>query len=263
MTRLLLFACALGAFQSAEAAGWQRVGWFRSDSRNVSISDTLVRVVSAVDYQRLNLTGLDVAADSAILERYYPGWDYTGDLVVYYGTTAQGFKQNRFEYGTGTERKALKGDTVSASLGIFDRAGTRLAKVSGSLARQLNDTARVVAARAHNWDEDDEPEWLVVTSGPQAPSSKARPQSIRFYNHTGDEWTVERMYELRDPVFTGSLELRDVTGDGKADIVYRCFLETPGHFWVDMHVFSRHEGFEAVASPAVFQPEGSIGPVAR
>jgi len=245
------------------AANWQRVGWFRSDSRNVSIADTLVRVVSVVDYQRLNLTGLDVAADSAILERYYPGWDYLSDLVVYYVTTAQGFKQSRFEYETGADRTALAGDTVSASLGIYDRAGTRLAKVSGSLARELSDSARVVAARALNWDDDAEPEWLVVTSGPPAAPGKARPQSIRFYNYEDDAWNVERMYELRDPVFTGPLELKDVTGDGLPDFVYRCFRETPGHFWVDVHVFSRHEGFVATTTPALFQPEGSIGPLVR
>lgn len=264
MTRLLLLSLVLlGASQPVLAAEWRRVGWFRSDSRNVSVGDTVVRVVSAVDTERLKLTGIDYAADSAVLERFYPKWDYRSDLVVYYGRTPEGFGQSRFEYVTGADRTPLPGDTISASLGIYDRAGTRLAKLSGSLAKQLGDTARVVMARSFNWDEDAEPEWLVITSGPAQATGKARAQSIRFYNRVGEAWQVERTYELRDPVFTGPLEVRDVTGDGKQDVIYRCFLETPGHFWVDAHIFSRHEGYTARTSPAVFQPEESIGPLSR
>jgi len=261
MKRLLLLACALAATQSAFAADWQKVGWFRSDSRNVSISDTLVRVVSIVDTQRLNIKGRDFVEDSLLIQRFYPGWDYQSDMVVFYGPTPSGFSQSRVEYKTGTERTPLKGDTVSASLGIYDRTGHRTVKVTGTLAKQLGDTARVVAARSFNWDDDEEKEWVVITAGPEDVKSKARSQSVRFYNRAGESWKCEQQFELRDPVFTGPLELRDVTKDGKPDVVYRTFLETPGHFWIDAHVFSRQEGLGATTVPFVFQPENATGPV--
>jgi hypothetical protein len=247
--------------QAAEAGDWQHVGWFRSDSRNLSVSDSLVRVVSAVDVERLDLHGADYAADSAIVARFYPDWDLHSDLVVYYRATSRGFVQSSYEYKVGVERTALPGDTVSANLGVFDRAGTRTVKVPAPLRALLGDTARVVAARSCNWDADEELEWLVITSGPPATGGRARPQSVRLYNRRGDEWTVERTLEIRDPVFTGPLELRDVTGDGEADFVYRCFLESPGHFWVDAHILSRHPGWTPVAVPAVFQPTTATGPV--
>lgn len=260
--RLLILAwlCASGWHGEAAAADWRQVGWFRSDSRNISVGDTAVRVVNTVDYARLNLKGDDYAADSAILERYYPGWDRLSDLVVMFGIGPEGYRQVGYSYSVGEDRKALPGDTVSASLGVYDHAGTRVIKTPAALAGLL-DTARVVAARSRNWDADPEQEWLVVTSGPQAGSSKARPQSIRLYDHKSEGWAVERTIELRDPVQTGPLEVRDVTGDGEPDFIYRCFLETPGHFWVDAHIISRHKGLAAVSTPAVFQPVKSVGPV--
>jgi len=247
--------------QAARAGDWQHVGWFRSDSRNLSVSDTLVRVVTAVDLQRLNLRGQDYAADSTIAARFYPDWDMRSDLVIYYRAAARGFAQASYEYKIGVERTALPGDTVPAHLGVFDHAATRTVKVPAPLRAVLGDTARVVAARSCNWDADQEPEWLVITSGPPATGGNARPQSVRLYNRSGNEWTVERTLEIRDPVFTGPLEQRDITGDGEADFVYRCFLESPGHFWVDAHILSRHPGWAPVSVPAVFQPAAATGPV--
>jgi hypothetical protein len=246
---------------AVQAADWRQVGWFRSDSRNLSVADTLVRVVSAVDIQRLALKGDNFTEDSAILARFYPGWDYRSDLVVYYRPVAGGFVQTSFAYELGVERTALPGDTIAAHLGIYDHAGTRTVNVPSPLRAFLADTARVVAARACNWDADADPEWLVVTAGPPGANGRMRPQSLRLYNRSGDAWTPERTLEIRDPVSTGPLELRDVTGDGEPDFVYRYFGESLGHFWVDVRILSRHEGFAAVTSPAVFQPTGSPGPL--
>lgn len=263
MKRILIcLSCALlWSVPDALAADWRRVGWFRSDGRNVSVSDTLVRVVSAVDVARLNLKGADFAIDSAVIARFYPGWDYRNDLVIFYGPGAEGYRQIGFSYSTGDDRKALPGDTVPANLGVYDHAGTRVVKVPTALASVLGDTARVVAARSHNWDQDPDKEWLVVTAGTTVGTSTARPQSIRLYDRTSQGWVVERTVELRDPVQTGPLELRDVTGDGEPDFIYRSFLVTPGHFWVDAHVISRHAGFATVMLPTVFEPTGAVGPI--
>lgn len=254
----MILVCSSGLAEAGEV--WQQVGWFRSDSRNLSVGDTAVRVVSLLDAQRMELSG-DFAADSALVARLYPGWAYKDDLVVYYAPTPAGYRQSGFEYKLGAEREALPGDTVSTNLGVFDHQGTRRVKPPAALKALLSDTALVVAARSYNWDEDEEAEWLVVTSATRDSARKAAPQSLRFYNRTGGAWAVEKTIELRDPVRTGPLELRDVTGDGEPDFVYRCFFATPGHYWVDALVFSRHEGFSVMPLPAVFDGGIAAGPV--
>lgn len=250
----LILACV------ARAEGWQQVGWFRSDSRNVSVGDTIVRVVSALNTQHLKLTG-DFAEDSALVARYYPGWNYMTDLVVYFKATPTGYRQSAFEYSNGSEREALPTDTVSAQLGAFDHAGTRKVAVPTSLESALSDTALVVATRVCQTGTDKEMAWLVVTSGPRDTLHRSAPQSLRLYTREGGVWSVQKTVELRDPVRTGPLELRDVTGDGQPDFVYRCFLESPGHFWVDVHILSRHLGFSQMLLPAVFNPGVAAGPV--
>jgi hypothetical protein len=253
---------SLVLYNVACAGGWQRVAWFRSDTRNVSVGDTLVRVVSTIDLERLNLSG-EFEADSVKIARLYPGWNFNSDLVVYYSPGPAGFRQISFTYGVGMERTALPTDTVPAHYAIFDHAGTRRVKVPAPLAEALLDSANLVAAGSCNADSDADLEWVVVSTAPRDPARRSAAESIRLYDLEDGAWTVLKTVELREPVRAGPLEVRDVTGDGWPDFVYRCFLETAGHFHVDVHILSRHEGFSPVNAPLPFDPGVAVGPTFR
>jgi hypothetical protein len=249
----------LGPTQRTQAENWRQVGYFRSDTRNISVGRTQVRVVLLPDIKRLNLTG-NYDNDSAVVERVYPGYDLKSDLAVLYEPGPDGFKQVSYEWGIGLERKALDSDTVPTHLGVFDQQGTRRAKVPAPLNEILRDTARLVATGAWDWDQDGTPEWLVISSGEPDSTSKAAPQSIRLYDQQDGEWIQVRTFEIRESVKTGPLELRDVTGDDEPDFVYRYFHQTAGHYWVDVRIISRHAEMPNVFLPVVFDPGTAEGP---
>jgi hypothetical protein len=254
-----LLVVTLGPTPQARAETWRQVGYFRSDTRNISVGAAQVRVVLLPDIKRLNLTGTYVD-DSAVVERVYPGFEMNSDLAVLYKPGPDGFKQASYKWGIGLERKALDSDTVPTHLGVFDHQGTRRVKLPAPLGELLGDTASLVATQSWDWDQDGTPEWLVISTGLPDSSKTAAPQSIRLYDDQSGEWTQVRTFDIRESVKTGPLELRDVTGDGEPDFVYRYFHETSGHYWVDVRIISRHAGMPNVFLPAVFDPGIAEGP---
>jgi hypothetical protein len=250
---------AFGLTPRAEAQTWHQVGYFRSDTRNISVGAKEVRVVLLPDIKRLNLSG-NYDDDSAVVARAYPGCDLKSDLAVMYRPGPDGFKQTSFEWGVGIERKPLDSDTVPTHMGVFDHQGTRRVQIPSPLKAILGDTVRLVATRAWDWDEDGTLEWLVISSGTPDSAKKASPQSMRLFDEQDGAWTQVRTFDIRESVRTGPLELRDVTGDDMPDLVYRYFHETQGHYWVDVRILSRHEGMPNVFLPAVFDPGIAIGP---
>jgi hypothetical protein len=263
-TRLLaitLTSCALTALAAAPAAadGWKQVGLFRSDTRNLAVGTRAVRVVSVPDTKRLGLSG-DIREDRPIIEAAYPGWDLNSDLVVLYRATPAGFQQDTFYYETGADRQPFPGDPIAPNLSVYDRTGERRAKVPKSLRGQLGTSAQVVAAASADWDGDSEAEWAVVIAGTWDVDQVAAPMRVSLLDRSGDTWTVERTFDIKEKVRAGPLEIRDATGDGIPDVVFRCFHQTRGHYWVDAYIFSQHDEMPAKFLPKRFEPGPAIGP---
>jgi hypothetical protein len=258
LTRLCvatLTVCGLAVLAATPAAadGWKQVGLFRSDTRNLAVGTGAVRVVSLPDIKRLGLAG-DMRVDRPIIEEAYPGWDLNSDLVVLYRVTPDGFVQDTFYYETGADRKPFPGDPIEPSLSVFDRTGERRAKVPQGLRDQLGATSQVVAAASADWDGDSEAEWVVVIAGTWDVDQVAAPMRVSLFDRSGDTWTVERTFEIKDKVRAGPLEIRDATGDEELDVIFRCFHQSRGHYWVDAYIFSQHEEMPAKFLPKKFKP---------
>lgn len=257
MTRIVwaiaAWTCVLTAGVVRAQEGWRQVGVFRSDSRNLSVGRGEVRVVSCPPLLELyDEQGLEI--DSNKVNTRFPGWDRMSDVVVTYAMTPEGFRQAGYAYGLGVERKALPGDTISTSLGIYDQQGKRRAKVPEDLKSAIGPNASVVAAASGNLDLDAEKEWAVAVAGKWDASKRGAVVNVSIYDHRGGEWQLDRTFELKELLRSGPIEIRDVTGDGHADVVYRVFHEIPGRFYVDAHVFSKHAGLKVINDPLAFIP---------
>lgn len=250
---LVLGICMLsvGAVQAQE--GWRQVGVFRSDSRNVSVGKGEVRVVSVPPLMELyDDQGYEI--DTNKVNARYPGWDHSSDVVITYTMTPEGFRQSGYTYGLGAERKALPGDTISTSLGIYDQQGKRRAKVPDDLRSKIGPNSSIVAAVAGNLDADADREWAVAVAGKWDAGARGAVVNVTIYDFRSGGWELERSFELKELVRSGPIEIRDVTGDGRADVVYRAFHERPGHYYVDAHVFSNHAGLKVINDPLAFAP---------
>jgi len=247
-------ALLLGLQTTGPAAGdtWRQIGYFRSDTRNISVGQGEVRVVTWIDPR--DPADDERALDTAELQRLYPNWDYKSDLVVFYTLTADGFEQARFAYGVGAEREPLTGDTVKTSLAVFDWKGDRRATVPPALANRVGTGVPIMAAVAGNWDNDSAQEWAVVVAGPEDEEAGGTPLKIGLADRRTAGWDFETVFALTEPRRVGPLEIRDVTGDGRPDIVFRTFHQTLGHFWVEARIFSQHAGLREVTAPAAFVP---------
>lgn len=248
-------ALGLGLQPAGLNAGdpWRQIGYFRSDTRNISVGRDTVRVVTQIDPRDPEAPD-ETTYDTTRLQRMYPGWDYHSDLVVIYARTADGFTQARFSYGIGAERKPLAGDPVSASMSEFDWKGDRRVDLPAALAARVGAGVPVVAAVPGNLDGDTAREWAVVVAGPEDEQARGAPLKIGLADRGDRGWDFEAVFALAEPRRAGPLEIRDVTGDGRPDVIFRTVHEALGHFWIEARIFSQHAGLREVTEPAVFVP---------
>jgi len=244
----------------AQSEPWHQVGLFRSNSRNLSVGDSAIRVVSGVDLQPLGLTS-DRMADSLKVARAFPGWNYKTDLVVYYTLAPGGATQDSFLYELGRDFEVLPGDTVTPNVTVFDFAGERRAEIPGSVRTAIGSPQDVLAAASLDWDGDGQREWVIGSAVEWDKDRKRATLTLQFVQRQEGTWKIMRTADIKEYVHCGPLEIRDVTGDGQADVVFRTFHQTPGHYWLDARVFSRHEGMPAVFLPRKFNPGVAAGPV--
>jgi len=253
-TILLALALTIGLGAAAEAqTPWRQVGFFRSESRNLSIGDGIVRVVSTPKFRELYIEGQS-ALDTTKVNELYPGWDRHSDVVVMYKLTPSGYVQTDYQYAQNVEEKALPGDTISTSFAVFDQKGTRRAKVPGDLAPRFGPQAKIVASTSGNLDSDTAKEWAVAIAGDWNPEVRGAPVNVSILDPTAGDWVILGIFKIDSLVRSGPIEIRDVTGDGKADVIYRTFSETPGYFDIDAHIYSKHEGLPEVDTPIEFNP---------
>ena len=80
---------------------------------------------------------------------------------------------------------------------------------------------------------------------------------LSVVDRSDGQWNLIAVFPLDEPRRVGPLEVRDVTGDGKPDVVFRTFHETTGHFWVEVRIYSTHDGLPSVLRPPHFIPAGA------
>jgi hypothetical protein len=251
---LAALALAAVAIHTAAAADdWRQIGFFRSDGGNISVGDARVRVVTTVDIPS-ELFAPGLGADTSKISALYPGWDYVSNLELHYGLLPAGWRQTKYLYTLGAERKALPDDTVPATYAVFDLQGKRGGKIPPDLQAQIGASVPIKAARKGNLDADPEPEWVVVVSAPGADTGRGARMKVSLIDRDSEGWKVTAVFAIGDPSVAGPLEIRDATGDGKPDVVYRTFRETGGHFWVEARIFSAHAGLPSVLNPAPLRP---------
>ncbi len=258
MTVVVLVAAALSwppAPAGADDIPWRQVGAFRSDSRNVAVGPEKIRVVTQIDLVPLKLTGKYID-DSGIVERAYPGWNYKDDLVILYSAFPSGFRQTSYHYALGTERDTMAGDPVAPSLGIFDHTGKARVELPKDVGARIGIRREIVAATSGNLDDDPELEWVVVfAAGSWDVHSKEVPVNLSIVDRQSGRWAVIESFPIVEKSRSGPLEIRDVTGDDKPDIIYRTFGETMGHIWVTAYIFTNSVGMAPMIRTPVFRPE--------
>lgn len=263
MTVVVLVAVTLTwptAPAEAEDIPWRQVGAFRSDSRNVAVGPGKIRVVTQIDLEPLKLTG-EYMEDSASVERAYPGWNYKDDLVIWYSAFPTGFRQTSYHYALGAERDTLAGDPVSPSLGIFDHTGKVRVELPEDIGARIGIRREIVAATSGNLDDDPELEWVVVyAAGSWDAHSKAVPVNLSIVDKQSGRWTVIQTFPIAEKSRSGPLEIRDVTGDDKPDIIYRSFSETLGHIWITAYIFTNSVGMAPMVRTPVFRPQIQADP---
>lgn len=248
-----LTSVLIGAAPVSTHAEWRQIGILQSESRNVSIGVGEARIVSAVKFRDIYKEGMMVL-DTAKIRQLYPGWDRHSDIVTMYKLTDEGYKQTDWRFGQNVEKVPLKGDTISPSLGVFDQMGTRRANIPEDLKKLLTKDAPVVAAVMDNLDSDPEFEIVMVIAGPWDAQKRGALNNVSIMDHSKGIWVPVKVFELPGLRRSGPLEVRDVTGDGKLDIVYRSFIEHPGYFNVEARVFSSQPGLPEATEPLEFNP---------
>ncbi len=239
----------------ADGTEWRKVGSFRSNGRNVAVAPGKIRLVTQIDLKPLELSG-DYLIDSAIVERAYPGWNYKDDLIIWYTAFPTGYRQTSFDYGLGADRDSLDGDPVTPSLGIFDHDGTKRAEVPREVGASLRIPRDIVAATPGNLDDDPDLEWVVVAAtGGWDVRGITTAVDLHIVDRVDGQWRVIQTFEIAEQTRSGPLEIRDVTGDGKPDIVYRTFSETMGHIWITAHIYTDKVGMSPMNRTPVFRPE--------
>ena len=235
---------------------WRQVGYFGSDGGNVSVGSARVRVITVPDIPS-DLFESGMRADTVEIAKLYPGWDYRGNLEVHYALTPQGYRQDSFRYSIGAERTALPDDPVKASLALFDLKGERRAQIPWDLHELIGANVPIVAAATANLDADLDSEWVVVVAGPWMEAERGARMKLSLVDRRGSQWDLIAVFTLTEPRRAGPLEVRDATGDGRPDVVFRTFHESAGHFWVEVRIFSAHNGLPSVLNPARFNPAGA------
>jgi hypothetical protein len=241
---------------TARADDWRQVGFFRSDGGNISVGDAHVRVVTTPDIPP-DLMEAGMMADTAKINLLYPGWDYHSSLELHYQLTPTGYRQAKFLYTIGQERKALPGDTIPATFAVFDLKDKWRATIPSDLHELIGATVPIKAAAKANLDADPAPEWVIVVAGPKTDSGRGVRMKVSLIDRDGAGWQVLAVFAIDAPRVAGPLEVRDVTGDGKPDVVFRTFHETTGHFWIEARIFSTHAGLPSVLNPAPMRPTTS------
>lgn len=232
-------------------SGWRQIGVLQSESRNLSIGKGTARVVSAVQFRELYGSTM-MELDTLKVQEMYPGWDKRSDIVMMFEMSDDGFRQTDWWFGQNEEKVPLEGDTISTSLGIFDRDGKRRANIPDDLKAKLGDKASVVAAVSGNLDQDDDAELAIVVAGPWDAEERGALNNVSLFDRTGGSWQLIGVFELEGLRRAGAIEIRDVTMDGKPDVIYRSFREVTGRFYVDAHIFSTHDGVPESNTPLEF-----------
>ena len=256
---LIALTAAYPAASRAQSDTWRQVGLFRSDSRNLSVGDSAVRVVSLPDLNVLGLSG-KYREDSVKVERAFPDWDRRSDLVVYYSLTPDGVTQDSFFYELGRDFEALPGDTVAMQVPVFDFGGERRTDIPAAVRTAIGSPRDVLVAASLKGDADANPEWVVGSAVEWDKDRQGATLTFQFVQLTEGEWKIARTFDVKEYVRCGPLEVRDVTGDGQADVVFRGFHQTLGHYWIDARVFSTHRDMPAVFLPRKFNPGIAAGP---
>lgn len=239
----------------ADGTEWRKVGAFRSNGRNVAVAPGKIRLITQIDLIPLELSG-DYLVDSGIVERAYPGWNYKDDLIIWYTAFPTGYRQTSFDYGLGADRDSLVGDPVAPNLGIFDHSGKKRAEVPEEVGKSIGIRRDIVAAIRGNVDDDPELEWVVVTAtGGWDERGITTAVQLHIVDRVDGQWSMIQSFEIAEKTRSGPLEIRDVTGDGKPDIVYRTFSETMGHIWITAHIYTDTVGMSLMNRTPVFRPE--------
>ena len=239
----------------AEGTEWRKVGSFRSNGRNVAVAPGKIRLITQIDVIPLDLSG-DFLIDSAIVDRAYPGWNYKDDLIIWYTAFPTGYRQTSFDYALGADRDSLVGDPVAPSLGIFDHSGKKRAEVPEEVGKILRIRQDILAATEGNVDDDPDLEWVVVTAtGGWDVRGITTAVKLHIVDRVDEKWSVIESFDIAEKTRSGPLEIRDVTGDGKPDIVYRTFSETMGHVWITAHIYTDTVGMSPMNRTPVFRPE--------
>lgn len=178
--------------------------------------------------------------DSALTAKENPGWNGESWEFFDYKWHPGWREEIGHGYTNRPDTLFLPGDTIYCEYECFDEDGKINLKINTGLPKKLfPNSYKVKYFQQVDLDGNGQKEnILAFTDETYEYSPAGRPPfSIVVYNLTGNRTTIRLWEDFPEAGKIGRLEIRDVTGDGLPDIVFRVFWPGGTGYTDEVHIY--------------------------